>query len=417
MKKKTNKNTEKSYSSETLAAFEKIKRGTVEIIPEESLLDKLENSKKTGIPLKIKAGFDPTAPDLHLGHIVLLRKLKHFQELGHEVIFLIGDFTGKIGDPTGRSATRKRMTDEEVKENARTYEEQVFRVLDKSKTRVAFNSEWCSGMSFEDVLGLTARYTVARMIERDDFSKRLAANESISLIEFIYPLIQGYDSVALKSDVELGGNDQKFNLLVGRELQKEFQIEPQSIVTMPLLIGLDGQRKMSKSYDNYIAINETPYNMFAKIMSTSDDLMWNYFLLLTDIELSELEKMKNDPFEAKKILGVTIIDSLIGNNSGQGARTQWEEEKGSGGRKKMVLPPDTPLYEIKNKPPSSELLINIIVNAGIESSTSAVRRLIDSGSIKIGEDLETVKTKDFMLKFPGKYVVRVGKKKYLRIEG
>ena len=405
------------YSAETLSDFETIKRGTVEIIPETQLLHKLEESRKNNKPLRIKAGFDPTAPDLHLGHVVLLRKLKHFQEMGHEILFLIGDFTGMIGDPTGRSATRKRITEDEVKSNAKTYEQQVFKILDKNKTRIVFNSAWCKKMNFEDVLGLTARYTVARMIERDDFSKRLAAGESISLIEFIYPLIQGYDSVAMDADVELGGNDQKFNLLVGRELQKEYNKEQQVIVTMPLLIGLDGQRKMSKSYDNYIAITENPYSMFAKIMSISDELMWNYFILLTDFPESALEQMKKDPFEAKKILGATVVNELQGNLSGDEARKQWEMEKGTQGRTKMVLPPETPVHTIQEKKPCSVSLIKIISDAGIEKSTSAVRRLMESGAVKLGEDLETITDKDYSLDFPGSYVVRVGKKKYLKIEG
>ena len=408
---------EKKYSRETLSDFEIIKRGTVEIIPETHLLDKLEESRKNKKPLRIKAGFDPTAPDLHLGHVVLLRKLKHFQDLGHEIHFLIGDFTGMIGDPTGRSATRKRITQEEVIKNAKTYEEQVYKILDKKKTKIVFNSAWCRKMNFEDVLGLTARYTVARMIERDDFSKRLAAGESISLIEFIYPLIQGYDSVEMESDVELGGNDQKFNLLVGRELQKEYGKEQQAIITMPLLIGLDGQRKMSKSFDNYIGIIESPYSMFAKIMSISDELMWNYFILLTDFPENEIEKMKNDPFEAKKLLGITVVDNLHGNDSGKEARIQWEKEKGSHGRNKMVLPPDTPVHTIHDNKPCSILLTRIITDSGLEKSSSAVRRLIDSGAVKLGEDLETITDKEFKLEFPGSYVARIGKKKYLKIEG
>ena len=261
------------YSKETLQQLEILKRGVEEILPEEPLLEKIEKSLKSGKPLKIKAGFDPTAPDLHLGHTVLLRKLRQFQDLGHEVIFLIGDFTATIGDPTGRSATRKRLTTEEVKANAKTYEEQVFKILDRDKTRIVFNSEWCMSMKVDEVLGLTARYTVARMIERDDFHKRMKAGESISIIEFIYPLFQGYDSVVLESDVELGGTDQKFNLLVGRELQNQYGQEQQVIMTLPLLVGLDGQKKMSKSYDNYIGIDEEPFKIFAKAMSVSDDLL------------------------------------------------------------------------------------------------------------------------------------------------
>ncbi len=405
---------EKKYSEETLKQFEIIKRGTAEILPETELRDILEKSIQEKRPLKIKAGFDPTAPDLHLGHLVLLRKLKHFQDLGHEILFLIGDFTGMIGDPTGRSATRKSMTREEVSENAKTYQDQVFRILDKNKTKIVFNSAWCAGMTFQDVLGLTARYTVARMIERDDFSKRLAAGEPVSMIELMYPLVQGYDSVKLESDVELGGTDQKFNLLVGRELQSQYGMKPQVIVTTPLLVGLDGQKKMSKSYGNYIGINEKPYAMFAKIMSVSDDLMWDYYEYLTDVPLNEISEKKKDPFEAKKELGVLITEWLH-PGEGAAARNQWESEKGSEGRTKLVLPPDTPLLHVTGK--SSVKLAEAVVEAGIEGSLSAVKRLIESKSVKIGENLDTVEDREYVLNFPGRYEIRIGKKKYLIVEG
>ncbi len=405
------------YSPETLADMAKLERGASEILPRDELLSKLERARQTGRPLRVKAGFDPTAPDLHLGHTVLLRKLKHFQDLGHEIIFLIGDFTGMIGDPTGRSATRKRLSAAEVQENAKTYTRQVFKILDEKKTRIEFNSKWCAPMTFEEVLVLTARYTVARMVERDDFSKRLAANESISLVEFMYPLVQGYDSVILKSDVELGGTDQKFNLLVGRELQKEYGQEPQAILTTPLLIGLDGGRKMSKSYDNYIGINETPYAMFAKLLSISDELMWDYYLLLTDLPETEIASLKNDPFEAKKLLGERIVDDYHPVGSGRAARDQWESEKSAGGRGHMVLPPDTPEYRVKAPVPCRLQLAAIVADAGLEQSKSAVRRLIKSGAVKIGDDLATVADEGFELEFPGQYTVRVGKKKYLKILG
>ncbi len=403
------------FSKETMNDFEKIKRGTSEILPAESLMEKLEESRKKNSPLKIKAGFDPTAPDLHLGHLVLLRKMKHFQELGHEVNFLIGDFTGMIGDPTGRSVSRKQMTAEEVAENARTYETQVFKILDRNKTKVVFNSKWCRPMKFEDVLGLTARYTVARMIERDDFSKRLAAGDPISLIELLYPLIQGYDSVVMKSDVELGGTDQKFNLLVGRELQKEYGLSQQVIVTTPLLIGTDGQKKMSKSYGNYIGINETPYQMFAKVMSISDELMWDYYILLTDIPEKQIAELKKEPFEAKKFLAETIIESLHPAGSGKEARSGWEAEKGKAGREKMVLPPDTPVHRVDKK--GKVPIIEIIVGSGLEKSNSAVRRLIESGAIRLGEDLMSISDLNYVLEFPGKYSIKIGKKKYLIVEG
>ncbi|MBI3394696.1 MAG: tyrosine--tRNA ligase [Spirochaetia bacterium] len=398
-------------------ALTKIRRGTHEIIPEDGLVAKLVKSEKEGAPLLVKARFDPTAPDLHLGHVVLLRKLRHLQDLGHKVIFLIGDFTGMIGDPSGRSSIRKRMTKEDVAENAKTYEAQVFKFLDKSKTEVRFNSDWCMNMRFEDVLGLTARVTVARMIERDDFAKRLAAGDPVSMLELMYPLIQGYDSVVLKSDIELGGTDQKFNLLVGRELQGQFGMEEQVILTMPLLVGLDGQKKMSKSFGNFIAINETPYAMFAKVMSLSDELMWNYYLLLTDIPEKELEGLKAEPFEAKKRLGVLLVDMVHASGAGLEARNAWESEKSGSGRDKMILPPDTQVYKVTEKTPCKIKLTKIVVDAGLDKSISAVRRLIESGAVKMGEGLETVTDYDLELSFPGQYAVRLGKKKYLKIEG
>lgn len=411
-------------SNETKADFEKIKRGTEEILPEKELLQLLEGARREKRPLKIKAGFDPTAPDLHLGHTVLLRKLRHFQEMGHRILFLIGDFTGMIGDPTGRSATRKRLTKEEVIENAKTYERQVYRILDREKTEIVFNSKWLADMRFEDVLGLTARYTVARMIERDDFQKRMAAGDSISMIEFMYPLIQGYDSVALESDVELGGTDQKFNLLVGRTLQEQFGQAGQCIVTMPLLVGLDGVKKMSKSFGNYIGIDETPYQIFAKTMSVSDDLMWNYYTLLTDVPDSEMAQMKEaiakgtNPMDFKKKLGELLVDWLH-PGEGKAAREKWESEKSAARQDKMVLPPDTPVFDVPTtmQTDGKAELAKILVESGTEASMSAVKRLIEAGSVKIGDTLETVKDAKMALAFPGEYAVRVGKKKYLVIRG
>jgi tyrosyl-tRNA synthetase len=408
----------KTYSPETLQAFEKIKRGALEILPEEHLLDQLEQSHKTGKALRIKAGFDPTAPDLHLGHSLLIRKIKHFQDLGHEVLFLIGDFTGMIGDPTGRSATRTSMSREDVAENAKTYQEQVFRILDPKKTKIVFNSAWCADLKFEDVLGLTARSTVAQLLERDDFQKRYKAGESISLIEFMYPLIQGYDSVALEADVELGGNDQKFNLLMGRELQKEYGKSQQSIVTVPLLVGLDGSRKMSKSYDNYIGITEAPYAMFAKAMSVSDELMRDYFVLLTDIPEQEIDSLiAADPFEAKKRLSVAIVDSLHPAGSGADARAAWEQEKSGAGRDRLLLPPETPEYRITEATPCTVPLTRLLVDAKIEKSTSAVRRLIEGGSIKVGDDLQVIDDVNHEFSFPGSYDLKIGKKRYLKLRG
>lgn len=395
------------------AALERIRRGAEEILPEGALIDKLFKSKKSGAPLRIKAGFDPTAPDLHLGHTVLLRKMKHFQELGHEIIFLIGDFTGMIGDPTGRSTTRKQMTRDEIKANAKTYADQVFKILDKSKTQIRFNSEWCDGMNFYDVLGLTAQVTVARMVEREDFSKRLKAGDAVSLLEFMYPLVQGFDSVQLKADVELGGTDQKFNLLMGRDLQEKAGMEGQVILTVPLLVGLDGTKKMSKSYDNYVGIAEPPYNMFAKVMSIPDTLLENYFVLLTDFDRAEIAAwIKADPFEAKKKLAASIVDDYHPQGSGAEARRIWEEEKSA--RRGLVLPPGTPVLEVKAKEIS---LAQAMVDSGVESSLTAARKLIEQGAVKEGDSLETIKSRDHVLKFPAEFQFKIGKKKYLVVRG
>ncbi len=410
------KKTYQPYPEEILRALEKIKRGSVDLLPEGGMIEKLVTSRRTGKRLKIKAGFDPTAPDLHLGHLVLLRKLRHFQECGHEVQFLIGDFTALIGDPSGRSQLRKRMTATEVEENARTYREQVFRVLDRNKTEVMFNSDWFCKMSIEELLDLTARYNVARLLERDDFSKRYRKGQSISLIEFIYPLIQGYDSVVMKSDVEVGGSDQKFNLLVGRELQSQYGQPPQTILTVPLLVGLDGERKMSKSLGNAIGINEQPFAIFAKLMSVSDEMMWDYFILLTDISQQEISQLRLDPFEAKKILAAAVSDDLHGKGAGEEARRAWEKEKGKESRQQMILPPDTAEYLVE-KGSASHSLVDIIVEAGLEESKSAVRRLIKSGSIKIGKQLQPINDLDYKLHFPGEYALKIGKKRYLKIRG
>src|SRR5512143_462071 len=299
--------------------LEIIKRGAVEIIVEEDLLKKLERSVLTGKPLRVKAGFDPTAPDIHLGHTVLLNKMRQFQELGHEVIFLIGDFTGMIGDPTGKSETRRHLSKDEVLANAKTYQQQIYKLLDSEKTKIAFNSEWMGAMSSADLIQLAAKHTVARMLEREDFRKRYESRQPISIHEFLYPLIQGYDSVALKADVELGGTDQKFNLLVGRELQKEYGQEPQCIVMMPLLEGLDGVNKMSKSLGNYIGINEPAKDIFGKAMSVSDTLMLRYYELVSAVSLPDLERIRSDiksgalhPMEAKKRIGVELADRFAG---------------------------------------------------------------------------------------------------------
>ncbi len=329
-------------------ALEIIKRGIVDLVEEEELINKLERSIKEGKPLRIKAGFDPTAPDLHLGHTVLLRKLKHFQDLGHEVYFLIGDFTAMIGDPTGRSETRPALTKEQVQENAKTYQAQVFKILDPTKTKVVFNSEWFSQMKAEEVIRLCAKYTVARILERDDFKKRFEAGLPIAVHELIYPLFQAYDSVALRADVELGGTDQLFNLLIGRDIQREYGLEPQVIITTPLLEGLDGVQKMSKSLGNYVGIMEPPFEMFGKLMSIPDHLMWKYYELLTDYPLAEIERMKEaveaerlHPKEVKMNLAFLIVSQYHSEEEAKRAREEFERVFS-----KRELPSEMETYEI-----------------------------------------------------------------------
>jgi tyrosyl-tRNA synthetase len=381
-----------------------IKRGAVEIIEEEELLKKL----KEGRPLRIKAGFDPTAPDLHLGHTVLLQKLRQFQQLGHEVYFVIGDFTAMIGDPTGRSETRPPLSREEVLENAKTYEHQVFKILDPEKTNIVFNSTWLSELGTEGIIKLAGKYTVARMLERDDFSKRFREGVPIYIHEFIYPLLQGYDSVFLKADVELGGTDQKFNLLVGRDLQRAFGQEPQVCITLPLLVGLDGVRKMSKSYQNYVAIQEEPESMFGKIMSISDDLMWDYYTLLTDYTEEEIENFKKNlhPMDAKKKLAHFIVERFHGKEQADKAleffvKTFSERE----------FPEDAPIIEVPRglKRRAYELLFEL----GIESSKNSARRVVEGGGLRINGT--KVEDPNQEIEINGELRLQVGKKRFYRV--
>ncbi len=394
--------------------LEIIKRGALEIILEDDLLKKLEKSISSKKPLRVKAGFDPTAPDIHLGHTVLLNKMRQFQELGHEVIFLIGDFTGMIGDPTGKSETRKHLTKEEVLENAKTYQAQIFRVLDPAKTKLVFNSEWMSKLGADDVVQLAAKYTVARMLEREDFKKRYQAELPISIHEFLYPLIQGYDSVVLKADVELGGTDQRFNLLVGRELQKEYGQAPQTLVLMPLLEGLDGVNKMSKSLGNYIGISEPAKEIFGKVMSVSDDLMLRYYELLSSVSLEELEKIKADiksgalhPMEAKKRLASELVDRFCASGEGKKAREEFEHVFS-----KKNLPDDVSVVEIAWESEKMKLA-KIIALAGAAKSNSDARRLIQQGAVEVNE--KPVKDIDADLPASGEYILRVGKKRFVRV--
>ncbi len=380
-----------------------IKEGTVEIIEEEELLKKL----KEGRPLRIKAGFDPTAPDLHLGHVVLLQKLRQFQQLGHEVYFIIGDFTAMIGDPTGRNTTRPPLSREEVMENAKTYEHQVFKVLIPEKTTIVFNSAWLEELGTKGLIELCAKYTVARMLERDDFSKRFKEGIPIYIHEFIYPLLQAYDSVAIKADVELGGTDQKFNLLIGRDIQREYGQEPQVCITLPLLVGLDGVRKMSKSYGNYVGITEDPKTMFAKIMSIPDEIMWDWFLLLTDYTKEEIEKMKKEmhPMEAKKLLAYTIVKRFHSEEEAKQAKEWWERTFS-----KREFPEDAPVVELsENKLKAVDFLVKI----GGASSKNEARRIIQGGGLKI--EGEKVTDPNAEVEIKGELKVKVGKKKFFRV--
>lgn len=387
-----------------------IKRGTVEIIVEDELVKKLEKSIQTGTPLKIKAGFDPTAPDLHLGHTVLIQKLKHFQELGHQVIFLIGDFTGMIGDPTGKSETRKPLTKEEVLKNAETYKSQVFKILDEKKTKIVFNSEWMNKLTASDIITLAARHTVARMLERDDFQKRYSTGKPVAIHEFLYPLIQGYDSVALNADIEIGGTDQKFNLLVGRELQREFGQEPQVVITMPLLEGLDGVQKMSKSLGNYIGITESPRDMFGKVMSISDELMIRYYELLSDITNERLEQIKKrniHPKEAKEELALEIVNRYHGEGAAKKAREEFNEIFRNKG-----LPDNIEEVNLK-KEGNSIWLAKAIALAGLAKSTSEAKRFIEQGGVEI--DGEKIIDSKKEIPTDKKYLLKVGKKGFKRI--
>lgn len=385
-----------------------IKRGAIELIPEDEFIKKL----KKGKPLRIKWGADPSAPDIHLGHTVILAKLRQFQDLGHEIIFLIGDFTARIGDPTGKSETRKPLTKEEVKKNAKTYQDQAFKILDRKKTKVVFNSDWLSKLKIEDVINLAAKYTVARMLERDDFMNRYEKERPISIHEFLYPLIQGYDSVELKADVEVGGTDQKFNMLVGRELQREFKEEPQIIVTLPLLEGTDGVQKMSKSLNNYIGITEPPSEIYGKTMSISDDLMLRYYELLTDEKLDEIKAMH--PKEAKKRLAHTIVSRFYSKKEADEAEKEFESVFAKGN-----LPQDIPEITLgKQDVPWREKYklpaYRLFVSTGLAASGSEARRVIRQGGAKV--DDKCITDENELLDFSKSIVLQVGKRKIVRVK-
>jgi tyrosyl-tRNA synthetase len=386
-----------------------LSRGTDEVLPEDGLETKLKQAR----PLIIKAGFDPTAPDLHIGHTVLINKMRQFQQLGHDVVFLIGDFTGMIGDPSGKNATRPPLSMDQIKANAETYEAQIFKILDEDKTRVEFNSTWMGDMDAAGLIKLAARHTVARMLERDDFNKRYKSGQSISIHEFLYPLVQGYDSVALKADVELGGTDQKFNLLVGRQLQQDYGQEPQIVMTTPLLEGLDGVQKMSKSLDNYIGITETPGEMFGKIMSISDDLMWRYFEVLSFRSLDDIAGLKTavaggmNPRDAKFELGVEIVARFHDDAAAEAAKQEFISRFQQG-----AMPDDIPEKSLASQ--EGQLgLAHLLKGADLVSSTSEAFRMIKQGAVRI--DGERIEDRSLQIKAGSTHIYQVGKRKFARV--
>jgi tyrosyl-tRNA synthetase len=402
--------------------LELILRGVVDLHVEAELRDKLERSRKSGTPLRVKAGFDPTAPDLHLGHTVLLTKMRHFQDLGHQVIFLIGDFTGLIGDPTGRSATRKALTPEQIAANAETYKTQVFKILDPDRTEVAFNSTWMRDLGAQGMIELAARYNVARMLERDDFKKRFHSGQSISVHEFLYPLVQGYDSVALRADVELGGTDQLFNLLVGRHMMKEYGLEPQCIVTTPLLEGLDGHmedgvlvgQKMSKSLDNYVGIDEAPLEMFGKLMSTSDDLMWRYYELLSTMAPSDLAALaaavaggQSHPRDAKLGFASEIVARYHGADAAEHSSAEWQRIYSQ-----REVPSDIAELSVVGEEGGAALLA-VLRDTGLVGSGGEARRMLAQGAVSV--DGERVVDLEHRLARGGVFILKVGKRRFARV--
>ena len=391
-------------------ALKLIKRGADEILTEADLKKKFESGKQ----LVIKAGFDPTAPDLHFGHTVLLNKLRHFQDLGHKVIFLIGDFTGRIGDPSGINKTRPILDAKDLVENAKTYEKQVYKILKKDLTEIKFNSEWCDKLGADGLIGLASKYNVARMLERDDFNKRFTSNKSIAIHEFLYPLVQGYDSVALEVDVECGGTDQKFNLLVGRELQRDYGQEPQVVITVPILEGLDGVKKMSKSLDNYIAIDENPDDMFGKIMSISDELMWRWFELLSFIPEEEIAKLKaemesgKNPRDIKFVLAEELVDRFHNEGDGKKCRDTFLKRFQKG-----QMPDDIESIQVDIEG-DSILLVNLLKDANMIASVSEGNRLIEQGGIKVNS--EKVEDQKLEVNKGSENIYQVGKRKFLKIK-
>ena len=390
-------------------SLELIKRGIDEVLTEEDLVSKLKSKKQ----LIVKVGFDPTAPDLHLGHTVILNKMRHFQDLGHKVVFLIGDFTGRIGDPSGKNKTRPSLDKEELEKNAKTYSDQVFKILNKDLTDIRFNSEWCEDLGADGIIGLASKYNLGRMLERDDFSKRYKANQQIAIHEFLYPLIQAYDSIALNADVEMGGTDQKFNLLVGRELQRAFDQEPQVCITLPILEGLDGINKMSKSLDNYVGINEDPDEMFGKIMSISDDLMWRWFELLSFRPINEINELKKEvksgmnPRDTKILLAEEIIERFHSKEDAENAKNTFLDRFQKGAK-----PKDIETFSISL---DDDIAIgNLLKESGLVQSTSEAMRLVKQGAVKIND--EKIDDPKLSIEKNQELLVQVGKRRFLKIK-
>ena len=390
-------------------SLELIKRGIDEVLTEDDLVSKLKSKKQ----LTVKVGFDPTAPDLHLGHTVILNKMRHFQDLGHKVVFLIGDFTGRIGDPSGKNKTRPSLDKEELEKNAKTYSDQVFKILNKDLTDIRFNSEWCEDLGADGIIGLASKYNLGRMLERDDFSKRYKANQQIAIHEFLYPLIQAYDSIALNADVEMGGTDQKFNLLVGRELQRAFDQEPQVCITLPILEGLDGTNKMSKSLDNYVGINEDPDEMFGKIMSISDDLMWRWFELLSFRPINEVNELKKEvksgmnPRDAKILLAEEIIERFHSKEDAENAKNTFLDRFQKGAK-----PKDIETFSISL---DDDIAIgNLLKESGLVQSTSEAMRLVKQGAVKIND--EKIDDPKLSIEKNQELLVQVGKRRFLKIK-
>ena len=390
-------------------SLELIKRGIDEVLTEDDLVSKLKSKKQ----LTVKVGFDPTAPDLHLGHTVILNKMRHFQDLGHKVVFLIGDFTGRIGDPSGKNKTRPSLDKEELEKNAKTYSDQVFKILNKDLTDIRFNSEWCEDLGADGIIGLASKYNLGRMLERDDFSKRYKANQQIAIHEFLYPLIQAYDSISLNADVEMGGTDQKFNLLVGRELQRAFDQEPQVCITLPILEGLDGTNKMSKSLDNYVGINEDPDEMFGKIMSISDDLMWRWFELLSFRPINEINELKKEvksgmnPRDTKILLAEEIIERFHSKEDAENAKNTFLDRFQKGAK-----PKDIETFSISL---DDDIAIgNLLKESGLVQSTSEAMRLVKQGAVKIND--EKIDDPKLSIEKNQVLLVQVGKRRFLKIK-